>query len=73
MAAASYETALQLAQSLSSNEQLRLIQELTMRSSSVSKIPKQTSILEISGLGAEIWHKIDAQEHVQSERSTWAG
>jgi hypothetical protein len=73
MAAASYETALQLAQSLSSHEQLRLIQELTMRSSSASKTPEQTSILEISGLGAEIWHQIDAQEHVRSERSTWAG
>ena len=29
------------------------------------------SILELRGLGREIWHGIDAAEHVQTEREAW--
>lgn len=29
------------------------------------------SILELRGLGKEVWHDIDAAEHVQRERDTW--
>ena len=34
---------------------------------------KNRSILELSGLGREIWSEIDAQEYVNSERTTWNG
>jgi len=70
MAATSYESALQMAQSLSSQERLRLIREL---SSPPADSPKTYSILDIAGLGAELWQQVDAQEYVRSERSSWAG
>ncbi|MCH7620845.1 MAG: hypothetical protein IH870_03005 [Chloroflexi bacterium] len=31
------------------------------------------SVLELKGLGKEIWHGIDAQEYVDQERSSWRG
>lgn len=33
--------------------------------------PKQLSILELQGLGQEIWRGVDAAAHVQRERSSW--
>jgi hypothetical protein len=32
-----------------------------------------TSILELQGLGKEIWRGMDAQEHVNHERAAWNG
>ena len=29
------------------------------------------SIMELEGLGAEIWNGIDAQEYVRQERASW--
>ena len=31
------------------------------------------SILELEGLGKEIWQNMDAQEYVERERSSWNG
>ncbi len=31
------------------------------------------SVLELKGLGKEIWEGIDAQEYVDQERSSWGG
>ena len=32
-----------------------------------------TSILQLQGLGKEIWRGIDAQEYVDQERAAWSG
>ncbi len=32
---------------------------------------KKHSIMELEGLGAEIWQGIDAQEYVRQERASW--
>jgi len=32
---------------------------------------KKHNIMELEGLGAEIWNGIDAQEYVSQERSSW--
>lgn len=76
MSAAAYESILQLAGSLSREEKLRLIRELTARTESSKEKTgpeKNRSIVELSGLGAEIWNGIDAQEYVRSERASWNG
>ena len=76
MSAAAYESILHLADSLSREEKLRLIRELTARtegSKEKAGPEKDRSILELSGLGAEIWNGIDAQEYVRSERASWNG
>ena len=73
MAAASYENALQMAASLSRDEQLRLIRELTVNAAKGAASEGQTSVLALCGLGQEIWQHMDAQEYVSRERSSWNG
>lgn len=33
--------------------------------------PATHSIMELEGLGAEIWEEIDAREYVRQERASW--
>lgn len=73
MATISYESALAMAASLSHEEQLRLIQELTDRAGESAPEEPEHSILELRGLGKEIWQGIDAQEYVNRERASWNG
>ncbi|GAB4285401.1 MAG: hypothetical protein Fur0025_16950 [Oscillatoriaceae cyanobacterium] len=55
--------------SLTPEEQLRLIDEvLSMVRRRVVAKPNKHSILELRGLGKEIWEGIDAQEYVNQER-----
>jgi ribosomal protein S6 len=73
VAAISYESALAMAESLSHEEQLRLIEELRTRASEGAAPVQQHSIMELRGLGKEIWQGIDAQEYVNQERASWNG
>jgi len=73
MATASYEDALQLAVSLSREDQQRLISELAARAEGEPLAEPQHSIMELEGLGKEIWEGIDAQEYVNQERASWNG
>ncbi len=69
MPTAEYEHALQIAEKLSPEERARLAQELAVARTEEPR-PRR-SILELRGLGAEIWEGIDAQEYVNAERATW--
>jgi len=62
-----------MAESLSREEQLRLIQELTNHAGEDINSEPEHSILELRGLGKEIWEGIDAQEYVNQERASWDG
>jgi hypothetical protein len=73
LATASYKSALEIAASLSRDEQLRLIQELTVRAAQTPTTEQETSLLTLCGLGQEIWRNMDAQEYVRRERSSWNG
>ena len=73
MAAHAYEKAIQLAESLSAEEQQRLLAELTARLAKNAPPEKKHSIMELCGLGKEIWEGIDAQEYVRNERASWNG
>lgn len=35
--------------------------------------PEATSVLELQGLGKELWQEIDAQAYVNNERAAWNG
>ena len=49
-------------------ERLRLV-ELIVREMAISEKPRgERSLLELEGLGAEIWQGIDAQEYVNKLR-----
>ncbi|MBC6423903.1 MAG: hypothetical protein GDA43_22405 [Hormoscilla sp. SP5CHS1] len=59
--------------SLTPEEQLRLIDEvLSVVRHWVTAKPKR-SILELEGLGKEVWSGIDAQEYVNQERGKCNG
>jgi hypothetical protein len=73
MVAVSYESALQMAVSLIREEHLRLIQELTAAAVNGTASKEQTSVLALCGLDQEIWRKLDAQEYIRRERSSWNG
>ena len=73
MAAISYESALSMAQALSHEEQLRLIEELKARAGKGAAPEPRHSIMELCGLGKEIWQGTDAQEYVNNERASWNG
>ena len=60
---------LQQAQTLSPQERKELV-KLLVDSLEVSDVPgRRHSILELAGLGAEIWDGIDPQEYVNQLRS----
>jgi hypothetical protein len=64
-----------LAESLTPDEQIQLIEDLSSSIRQRVKLrPKpKRSILELRGLGKEIWNGIDAQEYVNQERGSWNG
>jgi hypothetical protein len=68
-----YEDILRHVESLSSAEQLRLISDLAEHLRTHGEPKPRTSILDLQGLGKEIWKGIDAQEYVDRERASWNG
>jgi hypothetical protein len=68
-----YESILRNVESLSRIEQLRLISDLAERLRTHGPSDRRASILELQGLGKEIWQGIDAQEYVDRERASWNG
>jgi hypothetical protein len=68
-----YEQILRDVESLSRAEQLRLISELAENLRVEAPPESRTSILDLQGLGKEIWQGVDAQDYVDRERSSWNG
>lgn len=60
-------------QALSPGEQIRLIELIASRmpNANGNTSHKKHSIMELHGLGAEIWQGIDAQEYVNELRKEW--
>jgi len=46
-------------------------QEVTHLLSEALEEPKALSILELKGLGKDLWKGIDAADHVRRERASW--
>jgi hypothetical protein len=64
---------LQQVVNLTPDEQLRLLEELaSLVRCRVMPKPKR-SIMELEGLGKEIWQGVDAQECINQERDSWNG
>lgn len=68
-----YEEVLSQAQQLEPMDQLRLVQELIARVQRQMAGQGRRSILELRGLGKEIWQGVDAQAYVDAERDSWGG
>ena len=61
-------------ESIPDAEQLQLIAVISQHLSKNAverKNPKTRSLLELEGLGAEIWQGVDAQEYVDELRDEW--
>lgn len=58
---------------LSAEEQDRLLRELADRVAQRRRTSARHSILELRGLGKEVWEDIDATEYVRRERAAWDG
>ncbi len=60
---------------LSNTEQIKLLakiaEELVTGKEETEPIKNRRSLLELEGLGAEIWEGIDAQEYVNELRNEW--
>lgn len=52
-------------------EHRSVAQEVTHLLSQTLREPAPLSILELRGLGKEIWRGIDPAEHVERERRSW--
>lgn len=48
-----------------------IAQEVTHLLSKALARPERTSILDLEGLGKDVWAGIDAARHVEAERASW--
>ena len=67
-----YEHAKQCAEALGPEDQLRLIADLVSGLSGQLNIQAR-SLLELEGLGEEVWKDVDVEEYLRQERSSWDG
>ncbi len=56
---------------LPNNEKLRLIAKVSSDMAENENEKPKRSLLELEGLGKEIWEGIDAQEYVDELRNEW--
>jgi hypothetical protein len=73
MSTTAYYEVLSRIQRLTPADQLRLLEELAVLVRRQVTSRAQRSILELQGLGKEIWQDIDAQEYIDRERASWNG
>ena len=67
-----YKDILRQVETLSQLDRLRLLEALAEVVQREKKAGSQPSILELAGLGKEIWQGIDAQTYVDRERDAWS-
>lgn len=70
---ATYHEIRRQVESLTPDEQLRLLAELADMVRRRVWVKPKRSIMELEGLGKEVWQGIDAQEYVNQERASWNG
>jgi dihydroneopterin aldolase len=74
MSTYAYREVLNQAQHLTTEEQLQLLEELAalIRRQGVTR-SKKHSIMELKGLGKEIWEGVDVEKYIDEERNSWDG
>ena len=72
-AADDYYVLLRRVRELGLEEQLRLLEDVAACIRQRTKEGAGRSILELQGLGQEIWRGVDATEYVARERASWDG
>lgn len=73
MATLDYQHILSLARQLEWREQLHLLEALArVIRSDITPTPA-SSIMDLEGLGQEIWQGIDIAQYIHEERASWGG
>ena len=73
MTVETYDRTWHMVKQLALPEQLQLLESLTKAvRRQVDAETKIYSIMDLEGLGADVWQGIDAQEYVNQERASWA-
>ena len=70
---ATYQEIRRQVESLTIDEQLRLLEELAIIVRHRTPLKSKRSIMELEGLGKDIWQGMDAQQYVDRERLSWNG
>jgi hypothetical protein len=73
MTTVDYDTVLREAQHLSPEEQQRLATTLLQNLAAQPLAEKPHSILELRGLGKDLWRRIDSTAYLNQERDAWDG
>ena len=73
MLTTAYQDILTRVERLSPAEQLQLMEQLAALLRHRVAPQSRHSIMELQGLGKEIWGDIDAQPYVHQERDSWDG
>ena len=68
-----YHELLAQVRQLDLTSQLRLLEQLAAFVRNQIEARPKHSVLELQGLGKEVWQGIDAQEYVDQERAAWNG
>ncbi|MCD6298044.1 MAG: hypothetical protein J7M30_12915 [Deltaproteobacteria bacterium] len=58
---------------LNQAEQFRLLEQIVVLIRDKTTMKTRRSILEIQGMGKDVWKNIDAQKYVDKERDSWNG
>jgi plasmid stability protein len=58
-------------QARAKRERRSVAQEVTQLLAEALETPNPLSILDLKGLGKELWRAVDAAEHVDKERASW--
>ena len=58
---------------LNQAEQLRLLEQIVVLIRNKTTMKSRRSILEIQGMGKDVWKNIEAQKYVDKERDSWNG
>jgi len=68
-----YKKLLDEVEKLAYADQLRLLEQIAVLIRQKAAVKTHRSIMELQGLGKEIWQNIDAQKYVDEERKSWNG
>jgi hypothetical protein len=66
-----YQDALKRARRLTHSDQLRLLEKSAGILRQREATQRRRSILELQGLGKEVWRGVDPRGHVDRERNFW--
>ena len=68
-----YQGILNQAQRLPLAEQIRLLEELAVSIRGQIACEPRRSVLDLQGLGKEIWLAVDVKQYIDRERDSWNG